>query len=124
MYPELVNDPAADPILMLSSTSTVGVKNFDPISTIEAAMQISAPPAQKPTIPLSDAHSKRPRGRPKKQASIQTSNQLQQPMNVEEAQNTWMVAKAIGISSNDDEMVIAKLRKSKRMLSLEEAAPQ
>ncbi|CAO2827595.1 unnamed protein product [Amaranthus hypochondriacus] len=76
--------------------------------------------------PVASGSCKRPRGRPKTKGLQQLDTQTSaQPMSrsLMEAQNTWNEAKLLGISSSDENAVIAHLRKSKRLLILEEEAP-
>lgn len=60
--------------------------------------------------------SKRPHGRPKKSQTPRPNNGR---LGDEEANETWKVAKALGINAFDEEAVIAELRKSKRLQLLE-----
>lgn len=53
---------------------------------------------------------KRPRGRPRKKAPQNYDNQLAlqpTPLSIEEANNTWNIAKLIGISSNNEDPVLS-----------------
>ena len=65
---------------------------------------------------------KRPRGRPKKSNLPSVCTPQASPVSkaLVEAQNIWETAKQLGISSNDERAVIAGLRKSKRILILED----
>ncbi|CAO2817971.1 unnamed protein product [Amaranthus hypochondriacus] len=66
---------------------------------------------------------KRPRGRPK-----QNANPIHEPMSIQstpsqrlqEAVETWNCAKALGVRSTYEKDVISQLRKSKRLLILED----
>ncbi|CAO2825219.1 unnamed protein product [Amaranthus hypochondriacus] len=63
--------------------------------------------------------SKRPRGRPKKNAMIPPVSVLPS-LNPSEVSKTWEIAKLIGISCNDEESVLKELRKSKRLATMVE----
>ena len=72
-----------------------------------------------------DSHLKRPRGRPKKanptlECTPQTSPSSK---GLVEAHESWEMVKRLGISSNDESAVIAGIRKSKRILIMEESGP-
>lgn len=66
---------------------------------------------------------KRPRGRPKKlfhpQQEIDQSAQAQMTTVLED-ENTWKTTKLLGISASDEDVVINGLRKSKRLIIMEE----
>ncbi|CAO2827526.1 unnamed protein product [Amaranthus hypochondriacus] len=67
---------------------------------------------------------KRPKGRPKRIGQSLPEPLLVQstPSNSQqEAVETWNTAKRIGVNSRDDGAVISALRKSKRLLALEES---
>ncbi|CAO2837655.1 unnamed protein product [Amaranthus hypochondriacus] len=102
----------------------------DPIATVEAQICFSAPAGGEnknqlgcvasPTMVMS---SKRPRGRPKKK-NIQTPIVVYSPpLNLLEARETWNLAKALGVKAPDEEAVISELRKSKRIMALENKIP-
>ena len=66
---------------------------------------------------------KRPRGRPKNtKPSISCSSQSHPHIagSLLKAQETWNTAKILGISSNDEGAAIVEIRKSKRLLLMEE----
>ena len=88
--------------------------------------------AQQPHVVATDGHDtadestgshfRRPRGRPKKsnQPSLCTPKPPSISMGSVEAQQSWETAKLLGISSNDEKAVIAEIRKSKRILIMED----
>lgn len=58
---------------------------------------------------------KRPRGRPKKR-TMETGYELAiVPWGTNEAQSTWTAAKTVGLSSNHEDFMVSKIRKSKRL---------
>ena len=64
---------------------------------------------------------KTPRGRPRKKSNQQCDSPLPPLANSSfEAMNTWNTAKLLGISSTDEANVISGLRKSKRLLIMDE----
>lgn len=100
----------------------------DPITSVEAVAFQSLPP-MRVGCPTANAelHLKRPRGRPKKQTHPTTVNNMVclPPLEpISEAQKTWEIAKMLGVTSCDEEAVLKKLRKSKRLLILEGITPQ
>lgn len=139
--PNILNDDQLILALTISKEGDGFDTNFDPMVCIEA---LSCPPlveVQRESLPnmvgySSQIHSslghlngcppKRPRGRLKKKALLQPEvHEDVHPVsrNLLEAHNTWNTAKLLGITSNDENKVISHLRKSKRLLNLEESSP-
>lgn len=94
---------------------------FDPISSVEL---ISSQQVDKGAVgSTSNKTQKRPRGRPKRNTSslpdlsfvLSTPSQRQQ-----EAVETWNCAKTLGVRSTNEKDIISQLRKSKRLMSLED----
>ena len=69
------------------------------------------------------SRSRRPRGRPKKSnpppLPVHTPKASPVPKDLFEAQQTWEMAKMLGICSSDETAMIAGIRKSKRILAME-----
>ncbi|CAO2821222.1 unnamed protein product [Amaranthus hypochondriacus] len=106
---------------------------FDPISSVECSLslqEVGEPtgfntPASDATLALlvRNGTSKRQRGRPKKVAcSLPVPLFVPSPPSNcnSEAHETWNMAKSLGVKSSDEEVVIAELRKSKRIMAMVE----
>ncbi|CAO2830779.1 unnamed protein product [Amaranthus hypochondriacus] len=69
---------------------------------------------------------RRPRGRPKKAnlplRDTQSAGQIL-PKSHFEAVDTWNMAKTLGIKAVDEEAVITELRRSKRLMVMDEQSP-
>lgn len=91
---------------------------FDPIASVECSL-----PTQTATKSIPQ---KKPRGRPKRNACS-----LPEPLFVPstpsksnlEALETWNTAKLLGVTASNEQAVVSELRKSKRLLVLEENDP-
>ncbi|CAO2835012.1 unnamed protein product [Amaranthus hypochondriacus] len=112
------------------------LNDFDPISSVEFPISIQSNGnrldnggSNLNSIAMMTSNSvpqKRPRGRPKK-----IVHSLPEPLFVPstplkssiEAIETWNTAKLLGIKSSNEAAVISQLRKSKRLLVLEENNP-
>lgn len=97
---------------------------FDPISSIEL---ISSQPLISITLGSNENNSqRRPRGRPKRNA-----NSLPEPLYIQstpsprqqEAVKTWNSGKTVGVRSRKEKEVISQLRKSRRLMLLEDGRP-
>ncbi|CAO2837752.1 unnamed protein product [Amaranthus hypochondriacus] len=127
---EMVNDAQVQ--YVVSSDQSIGalalrnqtvnqVEWFDPISSVELCSSQHLVPADLG----SNSHRilKRPRGRPKRLV-----NSLTEPLYVQstpscrqkEAVETWNNGKSVGVRSTKEEEVISQLRKSKRLMILED----
>ncbi|CAO2826296.1 unnamed protein product [Amaranthus hypochondriacus] len=102
-----------------NSSSTPNLHEwFDPIASVECSL-----PTHTATKSIQQ---KRPRGRPKRNACS-----LPEPLFVPstpsksnlEAIETWSTAKLLGVTASNEQAVISELRKSKRLLVLEENDP-
>lgn len=108
---------------------------FDPITSIECCINPTEliPPVSKDSLCLGNESgsstvfkSKRPRGRPKRVVCS-----LPEPLlvpstpskSIIEAQETWNIAKSLGIKAVDERATLSELRKSKRLLVMEENNP-
>lgn len=99
---------------------------FDPILSVECANNNGTNLGTNPLRISSSLPQKRPRGRPKR-----TTYSLPEPLYVPstpskselEAMETWNIAKLLGVKSPNERAVISALRKSKRLLVLEENNP-
>ena len=131
-------DPLVD-AFSHSLVSYVGYTWHDPIVVNETAGWISL--VDKPVLhPLRGegfnatdsspttlvSSSKKPRGRPKKKTKMHTKHKSCEPRSPHvqnsylEAENTWNTAKLLGISSTEERVVLSGLRKSKRLMIMEE----
>ena len=122
------------PLLADIASRTVGLKRndwLDPIVVNETSGLLTTKVQQSqkklPHVPNMDAastggHLRRPRGRPKKsnQTSVCTPTPPLVSKAFDEAQQSWETAKLLGIASNDERAVIAEIRKSKRILIMED----
>lgn len=137
---ETYMDTQLIPVMVRSEDRQPPSSWFDPIAYIESSQgerrlsdighACSHPPSTENNVmvycntpcPLLVAPSKRPRGRPKKFASMAPADQNAPPTSLSselEAIDTWNVAKSIGVSSKDEAAVLNAIRKSKRLLLLE-----
>lgn len=109
---------------------------FDPISSVELANSILLAEKEvaaddiifgsRSVMAINSVPQKRPRGRPKRIA-----NSFPEPLYVQstpserhrEAMETWNTAKLLGVRSANEKAVISELRKSKRLLVLEDCNP-
>ncbi|CAO2837722.1 unnamed protein product [Amaranthus hypochondriacus] len=115
-----------DPLVAGFISSSVPValgEHFDPIATVEAVIHPSAPHIHKPVSHPLEVSTMKARGRPKKQSSHPAGILSHAQRGFEEAQNTWNAVKMLGFYSNDEEGMISKLRKSKRVAIIEKGAP-
>lgn len=96
-------------------------ENFDPMMEVESRVV--------PRLKCLSEHTtskRKPRGRPKKFACsllIPLFVPSTPSTSLKEAKDTWNIAKSIGISALNEGEVIAELRKSKRIMALEEDDP-
>ena len=131
---ESASPPAIDPVLGSLLNTVVDSNEFlwiDPIVVDEGAtwqtvqtqnLQTCSQPivvrTEKDTCALSQA--KTPRGRPKKKINQKHVSPIPSLSDSNEALNTWHTAKLLGISSSDEGAVISALRKSKRLLIMDD----
>ena len=104
---------------------------LDPMVVVETR-EWSSIAIQQPQVTVTDAHDmadgsigshfRRPRGRPKKsnQPSLCTTKPPSISKGASEAHQSWETAKLLGISSIDEKAVITEIRKSKRILIMED----
>lgn len=111
-----------------------GVECFDPIREIESGLPIpenvavndNSPRRQTSSATTNNTPQKRTRGRPKRVAQS-----LPEPLFVPstpsssniEALQTWNTAKLLGVQASKEETVISALRRSKRLLAMEDHNP-
>ncbi|CAO2834577.1 unnamed protein product [Amaranthus hypochondriacus] len=101
--------------------TSVDVSEFDPMVEVEIKAGAGRLFMSQQSFPK-----RRTRGRPRKGASslpIPLFVPSTPSKSLMEAQETWKIAKAIGVSSINDGEVVAELRKSKRIMALEENNP-
>ncbi|CAO2830972.1 unnamed protein product [Amaranthus hypochondriacus] len=107
------------------------INSFDPISSVEIPIALLSSGNRVACeglnmMPSNSAPSKRPRGRPKRNV-----HSLPEPLFVpstpsnrdNEVVETWNTARLLGIKSSNEGAAISALRKSKRLLILEENIP-
>ena len=94
----------------------IGNENIDWMSAGNSnpCLHLSSPVS----TPMSSTRSLRPRGRPRKSSHQQIPPETHSHGTLE-ARKTWETAQLLGISSYEEEAVLAELRKSKRFLILE-----
>ncbi|CAO2821146.1 unnamed protein product [Amaranthus hypochondriacus] len=90
-------------------------QHFDPLISTETDAPQSIPQSVMGSGTMTAGSSKRPRGRPKKKLKDTGCEYAIVPWGLEEAQSTWVTAKMLGISSNNEEAVISNIEKSKRL---------
>ncbi|CAO2834710.1 unnamed protein product [Amaranthus hypochondriacus] len=107
---------------------------FDPIYSVEVPVSFQyfgktypnggSSISENVMVKLKSISQKRPKGRPKRIVQSLPEPLLIQssPLNSQdEAVETWNTAKRIGVKANDEGAVISALRKSKRLMALEES---
>lgn len=101
-------DPIIVEKLVSSNPADLSVY-YDPMTSLEVEFPMSAPQYHNMKGSLLGESNKRPHGTPKKNNIPCGVSHSQASRGVEEAQHTWLTAKMLGISSNNDEAVICKL---------------
>lgn len=112
---------AEDPFLSCH-VATSATAWIDPIATLEAHICCSAPLLRR-AVTQEISSSKKTRGRPKRNRTQNQSNTTPIPESLIEAHKTWNTAKRLDVSARDEDMVISELRKSKRIMALENRSP-
>ncbi|CAO2840934.1 unnamed protein product [Amaranthus hypochondriacus] len=101
----------------------LGDQSFDPMVEFAEQLIVQTSNIQK-LAPPNGCSSRKTRGRPKRiNPSTPSTNSTANPYSVSllEAQETWKMAKKLGVTSEDENEVISQLRRSKRILNMEEA---
>ena len=109
-----------DPIV--SNESVVCSSNPPQDCRLNLTQTQTEPPSRNTLNLTPSSQLKTPRGRPKKLKQKQCVNHepsQQSARAIVEAQETWNIAKLVGISPHDEEAVMSGIRKSKRLLILE-----
>ncbi|CAO2815927.1 unnamed protein product [Amaranthus hypochondriacus] len=113
----------SDPIILerlLVSAPDHFDQHFDPMQTHDLATPIAAPQQNNDIEVMTDAPSRKTRGRPKKKLRDFEKESTLTPWNGEEAQSTWSTVKKLGVSSKSEHSMVSKIRKSKRLLQMGE----